>query len=78
MSASRTYIPDLPPRYVAAWRQAYLDRCRAASPLLGASGGVLDPLAPSPRVDQRVLRFGHVWHWWGLPPELKSYWEELG
>jgi len=78
MTAGRTFIPALPASYTAAWRSAYLQQCRASSPLLGAAGGVLEPLAPDAAVDQRVLRFGHVWTWWGLSPESKAYWEALG
>lgn len=79
MSASiRTWMPPLPASYVAAWREAYVRRCSASSPLLGAGGGVLEPLSADAGVDQRVLRFGPCWAWWGLPPELKAYWEAQG
>lgn len=78
MSATRTWMPPLPASYVAAWRQAYLQQCRATSPLLGAGGGLLGPLAADAAVDQRVLRFGPVWRWWGLTDEQRSHWEALG
>lgn len=76
--STRTWLPPLPASYVTAWRAAYLQQCRAASPLLGAGGGVLEPLVPDAAVDQRVLSFGHVWHWWGMTPEQRRYWEALG
>lgn len=75
---THTWMPPLPASYVAAWRAAYLRRCSASVPMLGAAGGVLDPLCADSGVDQRVLRFGHVWHWWGMSPELKAYWEAQG
>ena len=78
MTATRTWLPPLPASYVAAWRRSYLQRCSATSPLLGASGGVLEPLQADGAVDQRVLRFGHVWRWWGLSAESKTYWRALG
>ena len=73
-SGTRTYIPALPASYAAAWRQAYLEQCRATSPLLGAGGGVLEPMAADAGVDRRRLAYGHVWHWWVLTPEQRLDW----
>jgi len=78
VSATRTFIPALPASYTAAWRQAYLEQCRATSPLLGAGGGVLEPLAPDAAVDQRRLAYGHIWRWWSLPPAVKEHFLALG
>jgi hypothetical protein len=69
MSSSRTVdmTHKLPPSFVAAWRKEYLQS-------LKSTGSILRVSAPMTKEQQRVLRFGPVWAWWGVPDEQRAIW----
>lgn len=69
MSGGRTSYGNLPQSWVRWWRQDYLARCRSR-------GSILRPLAPLTAEQQRILRFGPCWGWWGVSDEQRALWWE--
>ncbi len=69
MSGARTFIPAMPQSWVRAWRNSYLQQNRQR-------GSILQVVAPLTVEQQRQLRFGPTWAWWGVPDDQKALWWE--
>ena len=75
MSGSRTVdmTHKLPSSFVAAWRARYLQTCMGTGSILRPAGRRLTA------EQERTLRFGPVWFWWGLQDaDREWFWQEDG
>ena len=67
-SGARTFIPEMPASWVAAWRTNYLRKIRRKGSILQAAANRLTA------DDERNLRFGPAWAWWGVPAADREIW----